>query len=60
MQQDMQQETLFVFVTAKGRVMARLSNGTVVDVTDQCELLPRHACKDQLCAPEAHIIAHAA
>ena len=42
----MQPETLFVFVTAQGRVMARLSNGTVVDVTHWCDLLPRHVCKD--------------
>lgn len=36
-------DTLFVFVTAKGRIMARLSNGKVVDVTEPCELLGRRA-----------------
>jgi len=43
---NQRQETLFVFVTAHGRVMARLSDGTVADVTELCELLPRHACQD--------------
>lgn len=41
----MKQETLFVFVTAQGRVMARLSDGTIADVTDYCDLLPRQVCK---------------
>jgi len=37
-------ETMFVFVTAEGRIMARLTDGSVRDVTQWCELLPRDIC----------------
>jgi len=40
----MKQEMLFVFVTAEARVMARLSDGSIVDVTEHCDLLPRRTC----------------
>ena len=43
----MKQENLFVFVTANGRVMARLADGTIADVTDWCDLLPRHVCAER-------------
>lgn len=42
-----QQESLFVFVTKAGRIMACLSDGTIADVTECCELLPRHVCKEK-------------
>lgn len=41
----MNQDALFVFVTAQGRVMARLADGVVVDVTEMCDLLPQKVCK---------------
>lgn len=52
----MQPETLFVFVTAKGRVMARLSNGTCVDATDHCDHLPRYACKEKMTRATATLL----
>jgi hypothetical protein len=45
-----QQESLFVFVTQAGRIMACLSDGTVADVTEYCDLLPRYVCKENLAA----------
>lgn len=50
-----QQEPLFVFVTGEGRVMARLANGVVADVTEYCDLLPRTVCKKQNPVSHDHI-----
>ncbi len=60
MSQEESQEDLFVFVTANGRVMARRSDGSVADVTEWCELLPRHVCKDRKSDKSTHTPALAA
>jgi len=39
------QDTQFVFVTEDARVMVKLSDGRVEDITETSELLPRHAQK---------------
>lgn len=55
-----QQETLFVFVTHEGRIMACLTDGTVADVTDHCDLLPRHVCKESSSTQQRPALAFAA